>query len=276
MLRRVAPLVMAGALALGVSACGSSGSHTSGSGGSAGPAASGNPTTLLRQTFASTHSIKSGVLGVSLVIQPKGSSELSTPLTLTLGGPFQSSGGGHTAQSALTISFSGLGKHGSLGVTTTGSAGYVTLEGTSYKLPSADFKKLKNSLGTQSSFGLGARPLIVRDQSPGLGEPAAHRRDRDRRRSRHRASSRRRQRACVRAQPQQGARQGVLHAALGRGCRGEGPDPRHRRPRPRRSPPRSRRRPSTSTPTRTTRRSAVWWSTPRYRSTARSPASWAV
>jgi hypothetical protein len=153
MLRRVAPLVMTAALALGVSACGSSGSHGSGSGGSAGPAASGSPTTLLRQTFASTHSVKSGVLGVSLVITPKGSSELSTPLTLTLGGPFQSSGGGHTAQSALTISFSGLGKHGSLGVTTTGSAGYVTLEGTSYKLPSADFKKLKNSLGSQSSSG---------------------------------------------------------------------------------------------------------------------------
>ncbi|HEY3775444.1 MAG TPA: hypothetical protein VGL69_20745 [Solirubrobacteraceae bacterium] len=153
MLRRVAPLVTAGALVLGVSACGSSGSHGSGSGGSAGPAASSNPTTLLRQTFASTHSIKSGVLGVSIVITPKGSSELTAPLSLTLGGPFQSSGGGQTAQSALTIAFSGLGKHGSLGVTTTGSAGYVTLEGTSYKLPSADFKKLQNSLGTHSGTG---------------------------------------------------------------------------------------------------------------------------
>jgi hypothetical protein len=153
MLRRMAPLVMTGAIALGATACGSGGSHNSGSGsgGSAGPVASGNPTTLLRQTFASTHSIKSGVLGVSLVITTKGSSELSTPLSLTLGGPFQSSGGGHAAQSALTISFSGLGKHGSLGVTTTGSAGYITLEGTSYKLPSAEFSKLKSSLSSQSS-----------------------------------------------------------------------------------------------------------------------------
>lgn len=153
MLRRVVPLVTAGALALGVSACGSGGSHGSGAGGSGGPAASSNPTTLLRQTFASTHSIKSGVLGVTLVITPKGSSELTKPLSLSLGGPFQSSGGGRTAQSALTIAFSGLGKHGSLGVTTTGSAGYVTLEGTSYKLPSADFKKLQKSLGTHSGSG---------------------------------------------------------------------------------------------------------------------------
>src|ERR1700761_2498674 len=153
MLRRAAPLVMTGALALGITACGSGGSHGSGSSGSGAPAASANPTTLLRQTFASTHSIKSGVLGVTLVITPKGSSELTTPLTLTLGGPFQSSGGGRTAQSALTISFSGLGKHGSLGVTTTGSAGYITLQGTSYKLPSADFKKLQSSLGTHSGSG---------------------------------------------------------------------------------------------------------------------------
>ena len=155
MLKRVAPIAITSVLALGATACGSGGSHGSGSGGSGsgGPAASGNPTTLLRQTFASTHSIKSGVLGVSLVITPKGSSELTTPLSLTLGGPFQSSGGGHTAQSALTISFSGLGKHGSLGVTTTGSAGYITLEGTSYKLPSADFKKLKSSLGSHSTSG---------------------------------------------------------------------------------------------------------------------------
>jgi hypothetical protein len=148
MLKQTGSLMAAGALALGVAACGSS--HGSGS---KGPAASSNPTTLLRQTFASTHSIKSGILGVTLVITPKGSSELSTPLSLSLGGPFQSGSGGHSAQSALTISFSGLGKHGSLGVTTTGAAGYITLQGTSYKLPSADFKKLQSSLANHSGSG---------------------------------------------------------------------------------------------------------------------------
>ena len=150
MLRHMAPLAAAGALALGVSACGS---HGSGGSGSSGPAASGNATTLLRQTFASTHAIKSGMLGVSLVITPRGSSELTTPLSLSLGGPFQSNGSGHTAQSALTIAFSGLGRHGSLGVTTTGSAAYITVEGTSYKLPGAALKKLQGSLGTHSGSG---------------------------------------------------------------------------------------------------------------------------
>jgi hypothetical protein len=150
MLRYAGSLIAAGALALGIAACGSGSSHGSGT---KGPAASSDPTTLLRQTFASTHSIKSGVLGVTLRIIPKGSSQLTTPLSVSLGGPFQSSRGGHAAQSALTIAFSGLGKHGSLGVTTTGSAGYITLEGTSYKLPSAEFKKLQSSLGTHSGSG---------------------------------------------------------------------------------------------------------------------------
>jgi hypothetical protein len=72
---------------------------------------------------------------------------------MSLSGPFQSSGGGHTARSALTIAFSGLGKHGSLGVTTTTSGGYVAIDGTSYKLPSADFRKLQSSLGASSHSG---------------------------------------------------------------------------------------------------------------------------
>jgi hypothetical protein len=104
---------------------------------------------LLRQTFEN-HTVRSGVLDLRLVITPKGSTQLTTPVSLSLSGPFQSGRSGHTAQSALTIAFSGLGRHGSLGVTTTAGGAYVTLEGTSYKLPSADFKKLQSSLGASS------------------------------------------------------------------------------------------------------------------------------
>jgi hypothetical protein len=161
MLRRVTALAATGALVVGVTACGSSASHgsSSSSGSSAGgSAASSNPSTLLRQTFAASHTVKSGVLDLSLVITTKGSSELTTPLSMSLSGPFQSRGGGRSAQSALTIALAGLGKHGSLGVTTTAAGAYVTLEGTSYKLPSADFKKLQTSLGSKSST----------DSEPGL------------------------------------------------------------------------------------------------------------
>jgi hypothetical protein len=151
MLRRAVSLIATGALAVGVTACGSGGSHHSGR---SGPAASSNPTALLRQTFAATHSVKSGVLALSLEITPRGSSQLSTPISVSLGGPFQSASG-RSAQSALTIAFSGLGKHSSLGVTTTTSGAYVTIQGTSYKLPDADFKKLQSSLGAK---GTGSEP----------------------------------------------------------------------------------------------------------------------
>src|SRR5579875_1724207 len=129
-MRRAASLLATGVLALGAG----------------GQSASSNPSTLLRQTFES-HAVRSGVLSLSLVITPKGSSQLTTPLSLSLSGPFEAGRGGHPSQSALTVAFSGLGRRGSLGVTTTATGAYVTLQGTSYKLPSADFKKLQSSLG---------------------------------------------------------------------------------------------------------------------------------
>lgn len=150
MLKRTASLLTAGALGLGVTACGSGGS------GGAGPAAYGDPVTLLRQTFAASHSVRSGILDLRLVITPRGSAALTTPLSLSLRGPFQSRGSGHPAESALTVTFSGAGRHGSLGVTTTASGAYVTLGGTSYSLPQAEFRKLQSSLGART--GSGATP----------------------------------------------------------------------------------------------------------------------
>ena len=142
--RAVATLATGAVAALAIAACGSSA-------GSSGPAASRNPQTLLRQTFSSSHTVKSGVLGFSLVVTPRGSSVITTPLSLSLGGPFQSRGKGRTPESALTIAFSGLGKKASFGVRTTADAAYVALQGTNYRLPASDFAKLGSTLsGNQS------------------------------------------------------------------------------------------------------------------------------
>jgi hypothetical protein len=147
------PLAVAGTLltliaALAVSGCGSSSHDT----------ASGNPQTLLHQTFASGHTVKSGILDFSLVITPTGSAIVQTPITISLSGPFQSRGAGKTPESAFTIGFSGLGKRASFGVRTTASGAYVSLEGTSYALPASDVSKLKSSLnpgsGSKSAPGL--------------------------------------------------------------------------------------------------------------------------
>lgn len=147
--------------AVALSACGSSGSGSSSGGGS------GSARSLLAQTFSSGHSVKSGVLSFALTLTPSGSSTLTTPIQFSISGPFQSRGKGQLPKSDLTIGVSALGRHGSLSVISTGTAGYVGLDGADYQLPAADFQKLESSFATTGTTGsqdaglseLGINPL---------------------------------------------------------------------------------------------------------------------
>jgi hypothetical protein len=139
---------------IAIAACG-------GSGGSSGSAQS-----LLRQTFSGSHTVNSGDLSFSLTINPSGSSKLSGPITLSFGGPFQSLGKGKLPKSNFNVSISALGHTGTLGILSTGTSGYVSLDGTSYQLPQATFQKLESSfssVGSGSGSGLlgklGINPL---------------------------------------------------------------------------------------------------------------------
>lgn len=132
--------------ALAVAACGSSsGTDPSGSGTSA--------QSLLQQTFSGGHTVKSGVLGLNLSIDPTGSSTLTTPIVLSLSGPFQSRGKGQLPESDFTVGISALNKHGSLGIVSTGTTGYVTLSGNAYQLPASDFQHLESSFSSVGSTG---------------------------------------------------------------------------------------------------------------------------
>jgi hypothetical protein len=143
--RRIGELAAAlVAMAIVVAACGSSSSSGSGSGGS------GDAKTLLKQTFSQPHKVTSGDLNFSLTLSPGGSTTLKGPLTLSFGGPFQSQGTGKLPQSNFNISFNGFGKSGSLGIVSTGTNGFITLKGVSYRLPAATFKQLESSF---SQFG---------------------------------------------------------------------------------------------------------------------------
>jgi hypothetical protein len=141
--RRIAPitlLVLVAAVA--VTACGSATS-----------ASSGNPNTLLRETFSGTHKVSSGNLNLSLTIDPAGSSTLNGPITLSFGGPFQTRGSGKLPESNFTITGSAVGESVALGIISTGTAGYVTLQGASYQLPQATFQKLESSFAQLGSPG---------------------------------------------------------------------------------------------------------------------------
>ena len=151
-------LVMVVLASIAVAACGSASSGSS------------NPNTLLSQTFTGTHKVTSGNLDLTLTVDPSGSSTLSGPITLSFGGPFQTRGAGKLPESNFTVSASALGRSLSLGIISTGTAGYVTLQGTSYRMPQATFQKLESSFaqltatpGASSKSGtlgkLGIQPL---------------------------------------------------------------------------------------------------------------------
>ncbi len=145
--RRAAAVLLVAVALPALSACGSSGS---GSG-------SGNAQQLLQETFSGNHTVKSGILNFRLGFVPSGSSALSGPIALSLTGPFQSQGSGNLPQSDFTIGLDALGRKGQLGLTSTGSAGYITLNGASYQLPASDFHKLASgfsSAGTGGGSGL--------------------------------------------------------------------------------------------------------------------------
>jgi hypothetical protein len=126
----------------------------------------GNAQTLLRQTFTGAHTVRSGILNFNLALNPSGSRTLTTPITLGVGGPFQSRGAGKLPASKLELTIDALGHHGQLGIVSTGSNGYVTLGGSAYQLPAADFQKLASSFSSAAAGGgtgglskLGINPL---------------------------------------------------------------------------------------------------------------------
>jgi hypothetical protein len=128
--------------------------------GSSSDSSSGSPSTLLSQTFTGTHKVTSGVLNLTLTIDASGSSTLNGPITLSFGGPFQTRGAGKLPESNFTVGASALGRSASLGILSTGTSGYVTLQGTSYQMPQATFQKLESSFAqlastTSSSQGSG-------------------------------------------------------------------------------------------------------------------------
>ncbi len=116
-----------------------------------------NASSLLRQTFSGSHTVNSGNLSVELAVNPSGSSTLKGPITLSFGGPFASLGKNRVPESNFDVAVSAEGRSGSLGILSTGTAGYVTLKGTSYQLPNSTFRQLESSFSSlTSSAGSGS------------------------------------------------------------------------------------------------------------------------
>jgi hypothetical protein len=146
-LRCAAQLLAASLTALLLASCGGS---------------TNDATQLLRQTFTGNHEIKSGNLGFTVTLVPSGASALRGPISLSLGGPFQSLGSGKLPASAFNLSLGTSGGTASVTITSTGTTGYVTFQGQSYRLPQATFQRLESSfsaLGSTSGSGSGSGVL---------------------------------------------------------------------------------------------------------------------
>lgn len=137
--RRAWPALVAAVASLLLAACGGG----------------GDATQLLRETFTGSHSIKSGKVNFNLTLTPSGSKTITSPVSLTFAGPFQSLGNGKVPQSNFNIGISFQGHTGSLGIISTGTAGFVTLQSIAYRLPDATFRRLESSFAQAGGGGGG-------------------------------------------------------------------------------------------------------------------------
>lgn len=140
-LRCAAALLAAAVLAAAVAGCGSG---------------SDQAAKLLQETFSGQHRVASGNLAVLLSVTPTGPGTLKGPITLSLSGPFQSLGPGKIPASAFNLSLGAMGTTAAATIISTGSTGYVTYQGQSYKLPRSTFQRLESTfvrIGSVSSGG---------------------------------------------------------------------------------------------------------------------------
>jgi hypothetical protein len=144
-------LLTAGLAVVALAGCGSS-ARAGSAGGGAG-ADSASAASLLKETFTGAHNLSSGVLAATLTVEPTGSNTLTAPITLSFGGPFESHGAGKLPESDFSITLSESGHGVNLGILSTGAAGYVSLDGTSYRLPAASFQKVEQSFASASGSG---------------------------------------------------------------------------------------------------------------------------
>jgi hypothetical protein len=114
-------------------------------GGSSGKEASSSTDVneLLKDTFSGGKTIKSGKLDLALRIDSTGSSNANGPISVSLGGPFQSQGKGKLPKLDMEVKVEGAGQNLSGGLVSTGDKGFVKFQGQSYAVTDAIFAEFK-------------------------------------------------------------------------------------------------------------------------------------
>ena len=167
-------LALLATLALGVAACGGGG----------GDAASEDTDvdTLLSDTFnGKNKKIESGKLAVKLDVDAKGAEGVNGPITLSVGGPFQSEGAKKLPKFKIDFAFTGAGQDIKAGLTSTGTKGFVNFQDTNYVVSDQVFKQFKTGYEqaqtegnkenqSLSSLGLDPRQWLTNPKNEGDAE----------------------------------------------------------------------------------------------------------
>jgi hypothetical protein len=98
---------------------------------------------ILSDTFGGGHPVKSGNLALDFALTARGAQALEKPVKLKLTGPFQSVGKGKLPKFSLSLALDSGGQTFTAGATSTGTKGYLQVEGTSYELPDDVFSSFK-------------------------------------------------------------------------------------------------------------------------------------
>ena len=126
------------AVTLGLAACG-------GDGGGGDEDAS----KVISETFSSKKEVNSGKLDMNVSAELEGSgaaAQLDGPVTIKLAGPFQTRGDEALPEVDLDLSVSGGGQTFTAGASTTGDAAFISYQGTDYRVPENQFRRLKRQI----------------------------------------------------------------------------------------------------------------------------------
>jgi hypothetical protein len=100
---------------------------------------------LLDKTFTGDKKVESGKLDLKLNVNLEGgeAAQLQGPITLSLGGPFQSQGDGKLPKFDIEASFEGGNQSVKAGITSTGDKGFVNFNGTEYVVSDEVFQQFR-------------------------------------------------------------------------------------------------------------------------------------
>lgn len=107
-----------------------------------------DPDKLVKETFNGDHkAVNSGKGAVSISVTANGSPQLSQPVALKVSGPFQRQGKGKIPKFDFGASVSLSGQGFNAAAISTGSAGFLKVQGSAYELPSAALASLQQVYG---------------------------------------------------------------------------------------------------------------------------------